>query len=74
MASIFLGAATALIVILIGGGAFYVGYKVGRNNTQIPTERENTNKDLTEEQKRVAEGFSNMLNYANRHNKGGDNK
>lgn len=74
MASILMGTTTALIVILICGGAFYVGYKVGCKNTQMPTEREKTSKDLTEEQKRVAEGFSNMLNYANRHNKGGDNK
>lgn len=73
MASILMGTTTALIVILIGGGSFYAGYKVGASNRKTEVQEEKTKTELTEEQKRVAEGFTNMLNYANRH-MGGDKK
>ena len=71
--SILMGTTTALIVLLIGGGAFYTGYRVGCVNSQNDPQEEKTKTELSEEQKRVAEGFNNMLNYANRH-KGGDRK
>ena len=73
MASILMGTTTALIVILIGGGSFYMGYRVGCVNSKNIPQEEKTKAELTEEQKRIAEGFNNILNHANRH-KGGDRK
>lgn len=70
MASILMGTITALIVILIGGGSFYVGYKVGYAN--LKTEQQEEKKaELTEEQRRVAEGLANIFDYSNRHKAGG---
>ena len=73
MASVLMGATTALIVFLVGCSTFYIGYRLGSANSQNIPQETKTKAELTEEQKRVAEGFNNMLNYANRH-KGGDRK
>lgn len=67
MASILMGTVTAMLMLLMGGGCFICGYKAGSLQPPITDERSNT--QPTEEQKRLAEGFTNLLNYANRHKK-----
>lgn len=65
MFDIFLGAFTFFLMLISCGGCFILGLYAGRKGESsakaeaIPTE----------EQKRMAEGFTNLLNYANRHNK-----
>ena len=71
MASILMGTTTALIVILICGGSFYIGYRFGCINSKNAPQEEKTRAEMTEEQKRLVEGFTNILNHANRH-RGGD--
>ena len=69
MSDILLGVITAILIILACGGCFYVGYRVGYNNRPKGEQIEKTSPKLTEEQKKMAEGFANILNHANRHSK-----
>lgn len=71
MTSILMGTITALIVILIGGGSFYAGYKVGYTNRRAELQEEKTKTEPTEEQRRVAEGLANIFDYSNRRKVGG---
>lgn len=64
MASILMGTLTSMIMLIIGGGCFLMGYRVCEMKP-APDEKHDT--QPTEEQKRMAEGFTNLLNYANRH-------
>ena len=66
MESLLLGTSTMLTVLLIAIISFWAGYRFGELNTQ---DAEHKKHEPTEEQKRVAEGFANILNHANRHNK-----
>lgn len=70
MASILMGVITAILIILICGACFYVGYRVGYANQPKAEQSEKTTQ-LTEEQRKIAEGLANMLNHANRHKAGG---
>ena len=71
MASILMGVITAILVILICGLVFLVGYKVGYANQPKEEQSEKTS-TITEGQQRLAEGFANILNHANRHKSGGN--
>ncbi len=68
MASILMGVITAILIILICGVVFYVGYKVGYENQPTPMIQEETPRnEPTKRQSEISEGMSNILNYANRH-------
>ncbi len=71
MGSILMGVITAILVILICGVVFCVGYKVGYANQPKEEQNEKTS-TITEGQQRLAEGFANILNHANRHKSGGN--
>ena len=71
MINIFLGAATALIIVLIGGGCFYFGIRTAEMINK--PEQAQCEKEQTEEEKKRVEGLNNMLNHALRH-KGGVNR
>ena len=70
MANILIGVITAILVILACGVCFYVGYRVGYTNKPKEEQNEKTTTNLTKEQQRMAEGFANILNHANRHGAG----
>ena len=72
MANILMGVITAILIILLSGAVFYIGYKVGYANTPKEPQEEKPKAEMTQEQKRLYEGIQNMLNYSNRH--GGGNK
>lgn len=67
MASILMGVITAILIILICGACFYVGYKVGVSNQPTTEEQEEAKQQATKRQSEINEGLANMLNYANRH-------
>lgn len=71
MASILMGVITAMLISLSCGGCFYAGYKVGYTNQPKTEETEKQTAEPTEEQKKIAEGLTNILNYTNRHKAGG---
>ena len=66
MVNILLGTSTMLTVLLIAIISFWFGYRFCELNKKA---EQATKKEPTDEQKRVAEGFNNLLNYANRHSK-----
>ena len=66
MVEILLGTTSVLTVIIISIISFWFGYRFGELSKKTEQVEK---KEPTEEQKRVAEGFNNLLNYANRHNK-----
>jgi hypothetical protein len=72
MASILMGVITAILIILICGVCFYVGYKVGYAK-QPKEEQSLKTSEMSEAQMKRAEGFANILNHANRH-RAGDNR
>lgn len=67
MASILMGVITAILIILICGFVFYVGYRIGYANQ--PQTEQNV-KAENERNKEIMEGFANIVNYANRHKSG----
>ncbi len=73
MASILMGVITAILIILICGVCFYVGYKIGYAKQPKEEQCLKTNPAMSEEQIKRAEGFANILNHANRH-RAGDNR
>lgn len=71
MINIFLGAATALIIVLIGAGCFYLGIGTAEMINKPNTAQ--GEKEQTEEEKKRVEGLNNIINHAMRH-KGGVNR
>lgn len=71
MASILMGVITAILIILICGFVFFVGYRIGYANQ--PKTEQNV-KTENERNKEIMEGFSNIVNYANRHKSGVNKK
>lgn len=66
MVEILLGTTSVLTVIIISIISFWFGYRFGELSKKTEqVER----KEPTEEQKRVAEGFANILNHTYRHSK-----
>ena len=77
MINIFLSALTALIVLAVGLSCFYFGFTFCKElKTDTTVEKEV--KETTEEQKRLMQGWSNIINHSMRHktrtenDKGGD--
>ena len=66
MVEILLGTSTMLTVLLIGIISFWFGYRFSQLNKRAEQVEK---KEPTEEQKRVAEGFANILNHTYRHSK-----
>ena len=67
MASILMGAATALIILIAGAGCFIAGLKAIDIKISETEPKSRPAAEPTEEQRKIAEGLSNMLNYGNRH-------
>ncbi len=67
MASILMGAVTALIILIAGAGCFIAGLKAIDTQMEKTQPKPRTATEPTEEQRKIAEGLSNMLNYSNRH-------
>lgn len=67
MASILMGVITAILIILICGVVFFVGYKVGISNQPKIEQSEKTTAEINERNKEIMQGMANILNHANRH-------
>ena len=68
MASILMGAITALIILFVGTGCFIAGLKAIDAQLKSAQPERRVTAEPSEEQRKIAEGLSNMLNYGNRHN------
>lgn len=77
MINIFLSALTALIVLAVGLSCFYFGFTFCKE-LKTDTTAEKEAKETTEEQKKLIQGWSNIINHSMRHkdvsnkDKGGD--
>ena len=67
MANILMGAVTALIILIVGAGCFIAGLKAIDTKIVVAEQKPRTVSEPTEEQRKIAEGLANMLNYSNRH-------
>ena len=64
MASILMGVICGFLFTTMSIWCIWLGFNLGKK--QI-SEEVKEKPEISEEQKRMAEGFNNLLNYANRH-------
>ena len=68
MVCILMGALTAVAVLVAGILCFNAGLNAMKICSEDAVQKAPPKAEPTEEQRKIAEGLSNMLNYGNRHN------